>query len=155
MNAFLLPRTAFGFEYLISFRAEHSDAQISRESEIDPKIKRMSSRRFKGGEISAHGFSNFPRTGRISGPEVGDGAKPDLAKTNRQNGKKQEILKHFQATTVTNRFNIILLSLPHWIQHTSIRDENRDIGKSGKPLTKTGRGLLPLCNVANLIHSSK
>ena len=26
MNAFLHARTAFGFEYLISFRAEHSDA---------------------------------------------------------------------------------------------------------------------------------
>ena len=26
---------------------------------------------------------------------------------------KQEIFKSFQATTVTNRFNIILLSLPH------------------------------------------
>ena len=63
MNAFLRARTVFGFEYLISFWAEHSDAQISRESEIDeidPKIKRISSRRFKGGEISEHGFSNFP-----------------------------------------------------------------------------------------------
>ena len=56
-------RTAFGFEYKISFRAEHNDAEISREcdiDEIDPKIKRISSRRFKGGEISEHGFSNFP-----------------------------------------------------------------------------------------------
>ena len=26
INAFLRARTAFGFEYLISFRAEHSDA---------------------------------------------------------------------------------------------------------------------------------
>ena len=26
MNAFLCARTTFGFEYLISFRAEHSDA---------------------------------------------------------------------------------------------------------------------------------
>ena len=26
MNAFLRARTAFGFEYLISFRAEHTDA---------------------------------------------------------------------------------------------------------------------------------
>ena len=61
---------------------------------------------------------------------------------------KQEIFKNFQATTVTNRFNP--LSLPHWIQHTSIRDENRDFGKSGKPLMKTGRGLPLLCNVPNL-----
>ena len=27
MNAFLRARTAFGFEYLISLRAEHSDAE--------------------------------------------------------------------------------------------------------------------------------
>ena len=46
-------------------------------------------------------------------------------------------------------------SLPHWIQHTSIRDENRDFGKSGKPLMKTGRGLPGLSNVANLIYSGK
>ena len=59
MNAFLRARTAFGFEYLISFWAEHSDAQISRESEIDAKIKRILSRRFKAGEISEHGYSNF------------------------------------------------------------------------------------------------
>ena len=66
MCAFLRARTASGFKYLISFRAEQSDAEILiREtkdffSEIDPKIKRLSSPRFKGGEISEHGFSNFP-----------------------------------------------------------------------------------------------
>ena len=68
MNAFLRARTAFGFENLISFRTEHSEAEILWESkdffseinEINPKIKRISSRRFKGGEISEHGFSNFP-----------------------------------------------------------------------------------------------
>ena len=31
-NVFLRARTAFGFEYLISFVAEHSDAEILRES---------------------------------------------------------------------------------------------------------------------------
>ena len=95
----------------------------------------------------------FPKTGRISGPEVGDGAKPDVPTTDQQNEKKQEIFKNFQATTVTNRLNP--LSLPHWIQHTSICDKNRDFGKSGKPLMKTGRGLPPSYNVANLIYSSK
>ena len=35
MNALLRARIAFGFEYLIRFRAEHSEAEISRESEID------------------------------------------------------------------------------------------------------------------------
>ena len=81
---------------------------------------------------------------KINGPEVADGAKPDVPTTDRQNEKKQEIFKNFQSTTVTNRFNIILLSLPHWIQHTRIRDENRDFRKSGKPLMKTGRGMPPM-----------
>ena len=44
MNAFLHARTAFGFEYLISFRAEHSDDEILQESKdffsgIDTKNK--------------------------------------------------------------------------------------------------------------------
>ena len=30
----------------------------------------------------------FPRTGRISGPEAGDGAKPDVPTTDREKGKK-------------------------------------------------------------------
>ena len=47
----------------------------------------------------------FPKTGRISGPEVADGAKPDVSTTDVENEKKQEIFKNFQATTVTNRFN--------------------------------------------------
>ena len=32
----------------------------------------------------------FPRTGRISGPEVGDGAKLDVPTTDRQNEKKRK-----------------------------------------------------------------
>ena len=47
----------------------------------------------------------FPKTGRISGPQVGDGTKPDVPTTDQQNEKKQEIFKNFQATTVTNHFN--------------------------------------------------
>ena len=34
MNAFLRARTSFGFEYLISSRAEHSDAQMLGESKV-------------------------------------------------------------------------------------------------------------------------
>ena len=60
--------------------------------------------------------------------------------------EEQEIFKRRQ-----KRIASILLSLPHWIQHTSIRDENCDFGKLGKPLMKTGLGLPPLHNVANLI----
>ena len=33
----------------------------------------------------------FPRTGRISGLEVGDGAKPDVPTTDRQNENKDNI----------------------------------------------------------------
>ena len=58
MHALLRARRAFGFEYLISFRAEHSDAEILRESEIDeidpPKKENIVTK------ISEHGFSNFP-----------------------------------------------------------------------------------------------
>ena len=37
MNAFLRAQTAFGFEYLIIFCAEHSDAEILQESQIDER----------------------------------------------------------------------------------------------------------------------
>ena len=33
----------------------------------------------------------FPKTGRISGPEVEDGAKPDVPTTDRQNNKKKHV----------------------------------------------------------------
>ena len=49
---------------------------------------RKSSRRFKVGEISEHISQIFPKTGRISGPEVGDSAKPDVPTTDRENEKK-------------------------------------------------------------------
>ena len=32
----------------------------------------------------------FSKTGRISGPEVGDGAKPDVPTTDRQNEKNKK-----------------------------------------------------------------
>ena len=32
----------------------------------------------------------FPKTGRISGPEVGDGAKPDVPTADRQNDQKKQ-----------------------------------------------------------------
>ena len=97
MNAFLRARTACGFEYLISFRAEHSDAEMLRESKdffskTDEIEARKSSRRFKVSKISEHVSQIFPRTGRISGPEVRDGAKLDVPTTDRQNKKRTCIL---------------------------------------------------------------
>ena len=73
MNAFLRDRTTFGFEYLISFRAEHSGAEISRESEIDeidPKIKRIWSRRFKGGKISKYGLKFSRKLAELEGRKL-------------------------------------------------------------------------------------
>ena len=46
MNAFLRARTAFGFEYLISFRAEHSDA----DSDITGIEGLLLRNRLNGGE---------------------------------------------------------------------------------------------------------
>ena len=64
-------------------------------SEIDLTEARKWSWRFKFGEISEHDSQIFRRTWRISGPEVADGAKPDVPTTDRQNEKKQEIFKNF------------------------------------------------------------
>ena len=66
MNAFLRARTTFGFEYLISFRAEHNDADRditygNRRTGGEKMEARKSSRRFKVGEISEHDCSNFPQ----------------------------------------------------------------------------------------------
>ena len=57
---------------------------------------RKSSRRFKVGEISDAISQIFPKTGRISGPEVGDGAKPDVPTTDRQNEKNKKFSKIFK-----------------------------------------------------------
>ena len=46
MNAFLRARSAFGFEYLISFRAEHSDA----DRDITGIEGLLSRNRVNGGE---------------------------------------------------------------------------------------------------------
>ena len=37
----------------------------------------------------------FPRTGRISGPEVADGAKPDVSTTDVENEKKKPNTMYF------------------------------------------------------------
>ena len=46
MNAFLRARTAFGFEYLISFRAEHSDT----DRDITGIERLLFGNRLNGGE---------------------------------------------------------------------------------------------------------
>ena len=68
---------------------------------------------------------------------------------------KQEIFKNFQAATVIYQTTSILLSLPHWIQYTSIRDENRDFRRSGKPLTNTRQDMYPLRNVSDLVYGKR
>ena len=59
MNVFLRDRTAFGFEYLISFRAEHNDAE--RDITGIEGLLFRNRLRFKVGEISEHDCSNFPQ----------------------------------------------------------------------------------------------
>ena len=39
----------------------------------------------------------LPKTGRISGPEVADGAKPDVPTTDRQNEKKKKHRPFYEA----------------------------------------------------------
>ena len=96
MNAFLRARTRFGFEYLISFRAEHSDAEISRESDIDPKIKRRWSRRFKGGEISEYGLKFSPKLAELVGRKLEmapNGMFQQLTDKTKKNKKFSKIFK--------------------------------------------------------------
>ena len=45
----------------------------------------------------------FPKTGRISGPEVGDGAKPDVPTTDRQNEKKKKHRPFYEAVDARAR----------------------------------------------------
>ena len=41
----------------------------------------------------------FPRTGRISGPEVTDGAKPDVPTTDVENEKKKKTVYFMKRST--------------------------------------------------------
>ena len=65
MNAYLRARTAFGFEYLISFRAEHSDA----DRDITGIEGLFFQNRPNRGEVNTIS-QIFPKTGRINGSEV-------------------------------------------------------------------------------------
>ena len=70
---------------------------------------RKSSRRFKVGEISEHDSSNFPRTGRISGLEVGHGAELNVPITHRQNEKKRKHLVFYEADNAHARCRLIII----------------------------------------------
>ena len=94
MNAFLRART-FGFEYLIGFRAEHSDAEISQESDIDPKINRRWSRRFKEGEISEYGLKFSPKLAELVGRKLEMAPNRMFQQLTDKTKKKQEIFQNF------------------------------------------------------------
>ena len=64
---------------------------------------RKSSRRFKVGEISDAISQFFPKTGRISGPEIGDGAKPDVPTTCGENEKKKKNTVYFMKRSTRMR----------------------------------------------------
>ena len=68
---------------------------------------RKSSRRFKVGEKSEHISQIFPKTGRISGPEVGDVAKPDVPTTDRQNEKRKKHRPFYEAVDAHARRRLI------------------------------------------------
>ena len=65
-------------------------------SEIDQMEARKSSRRFKVKQVNTIA-QIFPRTGRISGPEVADGAKPDVPTTDVENEKKKKHRVFYEA----------------------------------------------------------
>ena len=63
----------------------------------------------------------FPRTGRISGPEVGDGAKPDVPTTDRENEKKKQLV--FYEAVNAHRCLIIIIYLKnilYFLQYNGI-----------------------------------
>ena len=64
---------------------------------------RKSSRRFKVGETSDAISQIFPKTGRISGPEIGDGAKPDVPTTDGENEKKKQNTVYFMKRSTRMR----------------------------------------------------
>ena len=70
---------------------------------------RKSSRRFKVGEISEYISQIFPKTGRIRGPEVGDGAKPDVPTTDQQNEKKKKHRPFYEAVDACARRCLIII----------------------------------------------
>ena len=47
----------------------------------------------------------FPRTARISGPEVGDGAKPDVPTTDQENEKKEHLVFYEASTRIRVALN--------------------------------------------------
>ena len=51
----------------------------------------------------------FPRTGRISGPEVADGAKPDVPTTDVENEKKKKHRVFYEAVDAHARRHLIKL----------------------------------------------
>ena len=84
MNAFLRARTAFGFEYLICFRAEHNDA----DRDITGIEGLLFRNRLNGGEKIVSKIQS-------SGPEVADGAKPDVPTTDVETKKKKKNTVYF------------------------------------------------------------
>ena len=68
---------------------------------------RKSSRRFKVGEISEHDCSNFSQNWQISGPEVADGAKPDVLTTDVENEKKKKHRVFYEVVNAHARRRLI------------------------------------------------
>ena len=58
----------------------------------------------------------FPRTGRISGPEVADGAKPDVPTTDVENEKKKKHRVFYEAVDAHARRRLIRQQPKMWVR---------------------------------------
>ena len=92
----------------------------------------------------------FLRTGRISGPEVEDGTKPDVPTTDRQNEKKTNFQKF-----LSDDGNESLLSSSPSLTGINIQASVMKIVKVGKAPNENRPGSAPLRNVADLVYSNK
>ena len=54
----------------------------------------------------------FPRTGRISGPEVADAAKPDVPTTDVENEKKKKHCVFYEAVNAHARRRLTIMHKP-------------------------------------------
>ena len=84
----------------------------------------------------------FFRTGRISGPEVADGAKPDVPTTDVENEKKQGNFQKFSSDDGNESLQSSSPSLTGFNIQASVANIVTSESRESPPI-KTGRGLSP------------
>ena len=73
----------------------------------------------------------FPRTGRISGPEEADGAKPDVPTTDVENEKKKKHPVFYEAVDAHARHHLNTGNRYELIINVSIRSQMRPADECG------------------------